>query len=205
VANYAISATMTPNQMANWLKRAIDETDVTQTELARRTGLTPGKVSLIISGKRQLKDGEAFKVSEALNYPLPNENRIIPVMGYVGAGAEVIPVSGNDALHEVDMGYPIPPGLIGVIVRGDSMFPIFEDGDLVAYRGEELTPEQAIGQEACVVQLADGRILIKKVRMGSQPGLFTLSSSNAPDIEDVPLEWAREFVLRFSRNFWRKG
>lgn len=204
MANYAISAAMNTQSMADWLRRAIDKADISQTEVARRTGLTPGKINLILHGKRQLKDGEAIKVSRELDYPLPNENRTIAVMGYVGAGAEVFAVSGNDALHEVDMGYPIPPGMVGVIVRGDSMYPIFEDGDLVAYRGEELSPEQAIG-ETCVVQLTDGRMLIKKVRRGSRPGLFTLTSANAPDIEDVALEWAREFVARYSHKLWRKG
>lgn len=195
---------MTPHELAKWLQTGIDKTGINQSELARRMGLTPGKINLILHGKRRMQMSEATKASDIMDYPLPNENRIIPVMGYVGAGAEVIAESNNGALHEVEMGFPIPPDLIGVIVRGDSMFPIFEDGDLVAYRGEPLTPEQAIG-ETCVCQLADGRILIKRVRRGSQPGLFTLTSANAPDIEDVPLEWAREFVMRFSRKFWRKN
>lgn len=195
---------MTKKQLAEWLQAGINKTGISQSELARRMDLTPEKINLILHFKRRMQMSEAIKASEIMDFPLPIENRMISVMGYVGAGAEVIPVGGNDALHEVDMGYPIPPDLVGVIVRGDSMFPIFEDGDLVAYRGEPLTPDQAIG-ETCVVQLADGRILIKKVRRGSQPGLFTLTSANAPDIEDVPLEWAREFVMRFSRKFWRKN
>jgi len=195
---------MTPNQLAKWLQQGINKTGITQSDLARRMGLTPGKINLILHGKRRLQMQEAVKASEIMDFPLPNENRTIAVMGYVGAGAEVFSVSDNDVLHEVDMGFPIPPDLVGVIVRGDSMFPIFEDGDLVAYHGAEMSPDQAIGQ-TCVVQLADGRMLIKKVRRGSQPGLYTLSSANAPDIEDVPLDWAREFVMRFSRKYWRKS
>lgn len=46
-----------------------------------------------------------------------------------------------------------------------------------------------IGRRA-VVRLADDRVLVKTVRRGSQSGLYTLVSLNAPDIEDVALLWA---------------
>jgi hypothetical protein len=41
-----------------------------------------------------------------------------------------------------------------------------------------------------VVQLADGRIMVKTIRNGSEPGLWTLTSFNAADIVDVPADWA---------------
>lgn len=83
------------------------------------------------------------------------------------------------------------------------MYPVFEDGDLVAYGGQAMTPDAAIGQ-TCIVQLSDGRMLIKTVRRGTAPGLYTLTSTNAADIEDVQIEWAREFVMRMPRKFWQK-
>ena len=97
----------------------------------------------------------------------------------------------------------MPAGTVGAIVRGDSMFPIFEDGDLVAYAGDELTPDIAVGK-TCMVKLEDDRMLIKTVRRGSGSGLYTLTSTNAPDIEDVRIIWARSLVMRISRDFWRK-
>ena len=39
--------------------------------------------------------------------------------------------------------------------------------------------------QLAVVQLSDGRIMVKTLRNGSQPGLFTLTSFNAADIVDA--------------------
>jgi len=195
---------MKREQIADWLKTSLKSSTYNQSTLAEELGLTPSMINNIIHGRREMSAVEVLTTAKILDVALPSENRTILVMGYVGAGAEVYPVNDGALFLEVEANVPVPPGTVGAIVHGDSMYPIFEDGDLVAYGGEPLAPEQAVG-EMCIVQLADGRLLIKKVRRGSQPGLYTLTSSNAPDIEDVPLEWAREFVMRFSRKYWRKA
>lgn len=41
-----------------WLKRALDETRISQAELAEAMGLSPDKVSKLLNGKRQLKADE---------------------------------------------------------------------------------------------------------------------------------------------------
>lgn len=176
---------------------------VTQEEIANVLGLQQNQISKMVRGVRDITALEAAAAAQFLNIPMPGESNSLQVMGYVGAGAEVLPIDDGDPLAVVEVDFPVPRGSVAAIVRGDSMYPIFEDGDLVAYGGDPLPPEKAIGS-TCVVQLADGRMLIKKVRRGTQPGLYTLTSANAPDIEDVPLEWARAFVLRLSRDFWRK-
>lgn len=186
-----------------WLAAALDLSGLTQAELGEEVGLTQVKLSNVKRGVRELSYEEAMAVSRATGLPMPFDTREIDVIGYVGAGAEVYPIDDGDPLHRVEIDVKLPPGTVGAIVRGDSMYPIFEDGDLIAYGGDPLPPEKAVGS-TCIVQLADGRMLIKKVRNGTQRGLYTLTSSNAPDIEDVPLEWARAFVLRLSRDFWRK-
>lgn len=126
----------------------------------------------------------------------------VSVYGYVGAGAEV--TAFNDTEHGFDhvhVDFPIPEGTGALIVRGDSQMPIFEDGDLVGYHREGRPPDTLIGR-MCVVRLADGRMFIKKVRRGSGPGLFTLTSSNAADLEDVVIEWAAPYRFRIPRYEW---
>jgi hypothetical protein len=195
---------MTPQQIAEWLARSLDKSDTSQSELGRKMGLTPDKINNIVHGRREMSAVEVLTAAQIMDVALPNENRTILVMGYIGAGAEVYPINDGDGLLEVEADVPVPPGAVGAVVRGDSMYPVFEDGDLVAYGGEPLTPEQAVGK-TCIVQLSDGRMLIKKVRFGSKPGLYTLTSWNAPDIEDVPLDWARKFIMRFAAESWRKA
>ncbi len=68
------------------------------------------------------------------------------------------------------------------------MLPLYEDGTLLYY-SKVLSPESMINKR-CVAKLADERILVKTLRRGSERGLWTLVSLNAPDIEDVVVEWA---------------
>lgn len=194
---------MDKDSIASWLRDGMRLRDVTQEKMGEVLSLQQNQISKMVRGVRDITAIEAAKAARFLNIPMPGEINTLEVMGYVGAGAEVIPINDGDPLSTVEVDFPVPRGSVAAIVRGDSMYPIFEDGDLVAYGGDHLPPERALGS-TCVVQLADGRMLIKKIRRGTQPGLFTLTSSNAPDIEDVPLEWARAFVLRLSRDFWRK-
>lgn len=119
--------------------------------------------------------------------PDDEPEKTVKLAGYVGAA---------QAVYQFDDGVAdyveAPPGANdmteAVEVRGDSMLPLYETGTLLYY-SKQLAPETMIGRRA-VVLVADGRVLVKSVRRGSAPGLYTLVSLNAPDIEDVVLEWA---------------
>lgn len=187
----------------DWMEKARKFAHMTQAELADKIGLSQDKISNVKRGTRKLSSDESTLISQVTGYPLPGENAALNVLGYVGAGAAVHPIDDGDPLYSLNIEYPLPPGTVGAIVRGDSMFPIFEDGDLVAYSGETVLPEDALG-ETCIVQVSDGRLLIKTIRRGSEDGLYTLTSYNAPDIVDVPVDWARMFYSRISRRVWRK-
>lgn len=120
----------------------------------------------------------------------------IPVEGYVGAGAEFIPFADdNPGLGDAPM--TVEPESTAVIVRGDSMYPRYFDGEYLYYIKAERDPLDFIGQE-CVISLPDGRKYIKILRKGSRKGLFNLESWNAPTIEDQPVEWAAPVT-------WRRG
>lgn len=130
--------------------------------------------------------------------------RVVPIVGYIGAGAQVFPLDDHEkgaGLDYVEVPFPVRPGTVCAIVRGDSQLPMFEDGDLIGFvqRGED--PTNLIGKR-CVVKLTDGRILIKRLRRGAEPGLFTLISSNARDIEDVEVEWAAQYSFSLPADEW---
>jgi len=135
----------------------------------------------------------------------PEAGWAVPVVGYVGAGAEVHPIDDHApgaGLEAVDVDFPVKPGTVAVIVRGDSMLPIFEDGDLIGYMEDSSDPRTLVGK-TCVVKLTDGRTFIKRLRRGSVDGLFTLVSFNARDIEDVEIEWARRYRFHIPADEWR--
>jgi phage repressor protein C with HTH and peptisase S24 domain len=107
----------------------------------------------------------------------------LPVMGHVGAAAEVFPFD-SDTLDEIEAPFGAPPDTRALIVRGDSMMPELNDGDFVLYRDKAQRVEDLVGKR-CVVRLDDGRVLVKRLRRGTTYGTFTLDSTNAAPIEDV--------------------
>jgi phage repressor protein C with HTH and peptisase S24 domain len=115
----------------------------------------------------------------------PRKTRLV---GKVGAGAQVVPI-GDPTEEEIDL----PPGAsvraVGVRVEGDSMHPRYFPGEKLFYLREDTPPAELVGKE-CVVQLKDGRMMVKILRKGSKPRLFNLESWNAPTMRDQAVEWA---------------
>jgi phage repressor protein C with HTH and peptisase S24 domain len=118
--------------------------------------------------------------------------RLALVVGYVGAGAVIVPIDDVPAgarLDEVEAPVGAPDGVVAVIVRGDSMYPRYFDGERLFYIQNHQPPQDFIGKE-CILQLADGGMLVKILRRGTRPGVFNLESWNAPLIENQVVEWA---------------
>lgn len=114
-------------------------------------------------------------------------SRQVKLAGFVGAGDEIYQFD-DDGAGWVDAPPSVEEGTEAVEVRGISMLPLYEDGTILYY-SKQLAPESMVGKR-CVVKLEDDRVLVKGIRRGSSPGLFTLVSLNAPDIEDAAIVWA---------------
>jgi hypothetical protein len=112
---------------------------------------------------------------------------VVPKVGYVGAGQAIIPFEADES-DWVEAPPDVTPGTVAVEVRGESMLPAYEDGWLLYY-SRKLPPGEMLNKRA-VVQLADGRMLVKTIRRGTTPGYWNLGSLNAYDIEDQVVEWA---------------
>lgn len=207
--------------LAPWVKAALEHADMSGAELARHLTEQLGRsIDRAAVQKMQMVEGtsktkpravaadEMIAISQITGYPLPvgmSSSYTVNVLGYVGAGAEVIPVDDHQmgaGLETVDVDFPVKPGTVAVIVRGDSMLPIFENGDLIGYMEDSADPMTLIGK-MCVVKLADGRTFVKRLKRGSEDGLFTLVSANASDIEDVQIEWARRYRFHIPADEWR--
>lgn len=118
----------------------------------------------------------------------------VPLWGTVGAGAAVLPVSDDGGvlpLEHIDM--PDAAHLAALRVQGDSQYPRFLDGEVILFETIARTPSYLVGRY-CVCDLEDGRRLVKMLRRGTEKGLFTLESHNAPPEEDVKLRSA--FAVR---------
>jgi len=204
---------MNDRDVGKWLRAALKQAGITQTALGAEVYGKPGPLSTLsqsaiseaCNGKRSLSAPEVLALSARLDVPPPYHPNRVVVVGYVGAGAEVHVVDDHEkggGLETVEVDFPIRPGTVAVIVRGDSMLPIFEDGDLIGYMEDSADPTTLIGK-TCVVKLADGRSFIKKLKRGTEDGLFTLVSANARDLEDVEIEWARRYRFHIPADEWR--
>ena len=183
------------SRMKHRLKEIMKEKGVTQERLASLIGAHPITISKLVRGKMRLSDKWIEKISSALEVPpteLFAERQTIPIVGYVGAGAEIWPIDDHApgaGLDEVELPWPVGENAVAVIVRGQSMHPVYREGDIIIYEERHEDPTHLIARE-CVVRLTDGRTFIKELAPGSKPGHFTLLSWNAPPIHDAPVAWA---------------
>lgn len=173
---------------------------MTQSELADLAGTSQAQIQRLETGERKL----TIEWAERLARPLRTTARDLmfpegaildaPVVGYVGAGMQVLSERDGD-LERV----PVPPGtnvpVEVVVVRGDSMYPAYRDGDRLIFEAISRAIEDLVGRE-CVVQLTDGRKLVKTIRRSGDQ--FVLESFNAPLITDVVIEaaWPVKWIER---------
>lgn len=166
-----------------------------QEDAAERLGVSRTILSRYETNTHPMPDalveraGRVFGVTPAFLRYGDAENRMIVVSGRVGAGAHV------EAIEAPPWRYVEVPAswtdAVALEVDGLSCYPIYEDRDVIIIRGAQRLEEDEFLGKMSVVETADGLGLVKRVRRGSGPGLYTLESPNAPTIEDVPLMSAR--------------
>lgn len=189
------------SKLGNRVKERRLELGLSQDDLAKLVKTSQQSIGLIERGERR-RPRKLKELADALNvsqdWLLGNTDAmsvesglLIPVVGYVGAGAEF------DFIDDYEKGagfetVEAPPGTprnaIAVMIRGKSEYPVYDDGDILLYWSIRYDVDSFLNTR-CVCRLADGRTVIKTPTRGSQNGLFTLLSFNAPPIEDVVLEW----------------
>lgn len=168
-----------------------------QLRLARALGAAQTTVSSWERGRTEPSREDARRIAEALEIPLArlelgaaDTRSEVPVVGYVGAGAAAhYYAEGQGNLDEVPAPDDASPATVAVEIRGESLGSFFNEW-LVFYDDvrEPVTPD-LIGR-LCVVGLADGRILIKKIKRSTSPGLYHLLSQTEDPIFDAEVLWA---------------
>ena len=122
----------------------------------------------------------------------PSAEIEIEIDGLVGAGGAV-QVVGDPAEPAGVASIPTGPEVGALVVRGDSQWPRFLDGETVLYDRRPVLPQALVGYYA-VVQTPDGRRMLKILKRGRRENFWTLTSHNAPDEEDVRLIGAWRYI-----------
>lgn len=160
---------------------------LSQAQLADAVGISQAAITKIEQGgtvkSKHLPDLMAF-------LGIDTDAIEVPIVGYVGAGAEAHYYA--DAQGPFDT-IPGPPGsnaaTMAVEIRGESLGSLF-DRWIVFYDDVRRPVTQDLIGKLCIVGLHDDRVLIKQIKRSKTAGLFHLLSQTEPPILDVPLLWA---------------
>lgn len=152
-----------------------------------------------ISKDKAERYGRAFGVDPSwLLYGKGRQGRstevLVPIIGRVGADAEGTVIYST--ADETDEMTPPPPGgsaeSVALKVVGYSMGEWAPDGSLIYMESQRTPPTPEMIGYPVVVELEDGRVLLKRLLKGSGPGLYDLESRSGPTIADVRIRWAAE-------------
>lgn len=190
------------------LKR-LDQLGLGAVEAATKAGMERTYIRDIVEGKKKsVRSDKMADLARALSLDFSALSRgelapagepvavdvHVPLMGFIGAGAEIEPDFEQvppDGLDQVSVPFPVPADMIAFGVRGDSMLPVYKDGAVVIVYREQQRPLSTFFGEDAAVRTASGRRFIKTIMRGSD-GLVNLFSWNAAPIENQHIEWIGE-------------
>lgn len=182
------------------LKVAREAAGLNRAQLAQRLGYSVSGVGALENGQNKIKPDVAELLApivrstpEWLLYGRGDRTKpgaTVPLVGYVGAGAEAhFYGSADEGLGEVDAPPDATPLTRAAEIRGESLGPLFETW-LVFYDDVRtpVTPD-LIGR-LCIVGLPDDRVLVKKLQRSRTAGLYHLLSNNEAPMLDQEVIWA---------------
>jgi phage repressor protein C with HTH and peptisase S24 domain len=152
------------------------------------------QINKLEKGQRELTVAWMKRLAAALGCaPQDLICNAVPLVGYVGPGAEVFNLEGPESREKIEA-VTSPPlnntTLIALRIQGESMYPRYHNGDLIYYHPKHDFIEAECLQRECVVKMRNGMVFLKKLHKGRLPGRYVLRSHNIPDVEDVEIEWA---------------
>ncbi|MBX3088119.1 MAG: helix-turn-helix transcriptional regulator [Cryobacterium sp.] len=198
--------------LAKRLQQARDAANLSQADLARRVDMSQTAIGEIEAGRvarpKKLREialevgtSEAWLLGETDSpdpdhqLPSPEAAQVVGVIGMIGAGGafdtSVEQIAHGEPLYEIELPFFIGPDAIALEVKGDSMWPRYDPGDVIVCFRRTVDPETLLGWEAAV-GTPDGSRYLKRLLRGSAPGLYNLESHNAPPIRDVHLDWVSD-------------
>lgn len=182
------------------IERAMRAKGFSRRSLSRAAELSESAVRDLMTRTDNPGIGTLRKIAEALEMPvdqLTGAGLRVPVLGNIGAGGEVLfaidpdmELNDQDEFESVARPPLVKGRLMALRVTGASMLPKYEDGDIIYVRRDHEGILPAYLGRYCAIRTSEGGTFLKILSPGSQAGRYTLRSLNAPDMENVEVEWA---------------
>lgn len=186
-------------------------------EAARVGGLERSYVNDILIGKKNsVRGNNLVKLAKALdmeisdlvpNRPKPSSETgfTIPIVGVVSAGGMIESEweQQTEPLYEIEIPFSLSDDAIGFEMRGESMMPKYDSGDIIVVerKGE---PLQSLINSEAVVTTRDGNRYFKRIIQAAIPGLVDLESYNASMMRNIEITWGSGLIVRVPRSRWKK-
>lgn len=185
----------------NWIKAKLSETGSSQKDLADWLGISEQKVSHIFTGRRKVQAHELDQIRRFFGYTLPEDARPpLAVVGKVAAGDHVQLSDDYEkgaGLYHIERPAWVPDhGVAAAEISGSSAEPFAFEGDIIFWRREAMgVLEQDLGRPV-IAELADGRVMMKRLANSAKDGCWSLLSINPshPNLIDVELRWASRIL-----------
>jgi len=174
------------------IEREMKAKGFSRRSLSSAAGLSQTAVRDLLDRTENPGIGTLHKIAEALDMPFESISGAAQVLllGEIGAGG-LVAYFKDDHEPEYVPRPPLSPGpLMALRVRGESMLPKYEPGDIIYVRRDHDGVLPVYIGRYCAINLSDGGTYLKILSQGSQPGRYTLRSLNAADMVDCEVVWA---------------
>lgn len=180
--------------MKNQLRQLRDKKGLKVGQAAELFGMSLSGYQKIERGERRLSSAmieKACSVYGVAESEVMGTLNAVSLVGFVGAGnAAHYYGNGDNPNEDVDRPPQSTESTVAVQVKGDSMYPLADDGDLIYFDEVRTPPTEDQFGKLCVVGLSDDRILIKRMVQAREPGRFDLLSLNASPMLNVHIAWS---------------
>lgn len=167
-------------------------------DVAEALRTTPSQISKLERGELPLNDRWMDGLARFFDVQVPElfvgdheSGETAPLVGYVGAGEMYYP----DPMAGPWVGFDeveAPPGsedTFAVRVRGNSMAPVYREGDLLFFvKKDGVEISRCVGRD-CIVQIRSGPAYIKRLERTPGGKLRLVSYGDLAPIEEPDIEW----------------
>lgn len=181
----------------DWIRQQLAIAGKTQSDLGAAIGLTGVQVNKVLQGTRGLKVQEADAIRRFFGYELPEERpATVAVTGRVGAGDQVLLADdyakGAGLFHIQRPSWIPSSGVVSAQIEGSSAEPWALSGDIIFWRRNAMAVLTEDLGRPVVAELEDGRVMLKRLASGTEPGAWSLLSISPthPNLMNVRLKWA---------------